>query len=189
VSLNARNVLGPKKRSASVKWNSLIGDALNNWRTRGGAEAMPRCRGEEEAALTQEHETFRCVASKQMVGIFVTVWARSALRRHVGHPAVSCVGVLGRLGNKARKRKMKAPLPQPCRMRHSHHMTACGMLVFAGRGVRPTLAARNELLLRVLPPGLWRRGGRRAAPERRRGGYPLEDELPRRRRRHRRSCP
>ncbi|KAK3121741.1 hypothetical protein QOZ80_8BG0660170 [Eleusine coracana subsp. coracana] len=94
VSLNARNVLGPKKRSVSVKWNSLIGDALN------------KRREEEERAALRRHqeqkETFRCVASKQMVGIFVSVWARSALCRHVRHPAVSCVGagVLGRLGNK-----------------------------------------------------------------------------------------
>lgn len=103
VSLNARNVLGPKKRSASARWNSLISDALNN-RKRRQEEAVPRCRG-EETALFQDHETFRCVASKQMVGIFVSVWARSALCRHVRHPGVSCVGagVLGRLGNKVWK--------------------------------------------------------------------------------------
>ncbi|TVU05821.1 hypothetical protein EJB05_49005 [Eragrostis curvula] len=102
VSLNARNVLGPKKRSASIKWNSLIGGALNNrGRRQVGGEAMSRGRG-DEAALLQEQGMFRCVMSKQMVGIFVSVWARSGLRRHVSHAAVSCVGagVLGRLGNK-----------------------------------------------------------------------------------------
>ncbi|KAL6862408.1 hypothetical protein ACP4OV_016749 [Aristida adscensionis] len=88
VQLNARNVLGPKKTSASKKWNSLIGDALNNggrWQPRG-----------------KEQESFRCVVCKQMVGIFVSVWARGGVRRHVCHPGVARVGagVLGRLGNK-----------------------------------------------------------------------------------------
>lgn len=93
VPLDARNVLGPKNSSISLKWNSLIGDALNNTR-----------RQQEEVQLHQEHhqQQFRCVMSKQMVGIFVSVWARSGLRRHVRHPGASCVGagVLGRLGNK-----------------------------------------------------------------------------------------
>ena len=54
---------------------------------------------------------------------------------------------------------------------------------YAGRGVRPVLAPRHELLLRLLPPRLRRRGGRRATPERRRGGHPHEDQLPQLRRR------
>jgi hypothetical protein len=125
VTLNARNVLGPKKRSASGKWNSLIDDALNNRRRRQGAgEAVPRCRGGEETAWHQEQQvTFRCVASKQMVGIFVTVWARSVLRRHVRHPGVSCVGagVLGRLGNKVSKRRRDGTaITRADTRRHSH---------------------------------------------------------------------
>uniref|UniRef100_A0A0A9DQL5 Inositol polyphosphate-related phosphatase domain-containing protein n=1 Tax=Arundo donax TaxID=35708 RepID=A0A0A9DQL5_ARUDO len=100
VPLNAKNVLGPKKRSASMKWQSLIGDALNNRRTR--REDMSGSREGEEAQWQQEQEAFRCVTSKQMVGIFVSVWARSRLHRHVRHPAASRVGagVLRRLGNK-----------------------------------------------------------------------------------------
>ncbi|KAJ1268481.1 hypothetical protein BS78_07G138900 [Paspalum vaginatum] len=91
VPLNVRNVLGPKKRSAAMKWGSLIADALNNRGRRGG--------GEDECG---DEDAFGCVVSKQMVGIFVSVWARSGLRRHVRHPGVSCVGagVLGLLGNK-----------------------------------------------------------------------------------------
>ncbi|CAL5012581.1 unnamed protein product [Urochloa decumbens] len=34
VPLNARNVLGPKQRSAATKWHTLIADALNNSRSR-----------------------------------------------------------------------------------------------------------------------------------------------------------
>ncbi|CAM0874414.1 unnamed protein product [Alopecurus aequalis] len=42
------------------------------------------------------------VACKQMVGLFVTVWARRELVPHVGHVRLSCVGrgIMGRLGNK-----------------------------------------------------------------------------------------
>ncbi|KAF8086963.1 hypothetical protein N665_0607s0023 [Sinapis alba] len=42
------------------------------------------------------------VASKQMVGIFLTVWVKSELREHVKNMKVSCVGrgLMGYLGNK-----------------------------------------------------------------------------------------
>ncbi|PIA38312.1 hypothetical protein AQUCO_02800175v1 [Aquilegia coerulea] len=42
------------------------------------------------------------VASKQMVGIFFTIWAKSELVQHVGHMKVSCMGrgIMGYLGNK-----------------------------------------------------------------------------------------
>ncbi|XP_076931916.1 type IV inositol polyphosphate 5-phosphatase 6-like [Bidens hawaiensis] len=42
------------------------------------------------------------VASKQMVGVFLTVWVKSELREHVRNMKVSCVGrgLMGYLGNK-----------------------------------------------------------------------------------------
>ncbi|CAM6116533.1 unnamed protein product [Calypogeia fissa] len=45
---------------------------------------------------------FSRIASKQMVGLFVTVWVRTELRRHVHNVKVSCVGcgLMGYLGNK-----------------------------------------------------------------------------------------
>lgn len=45
---------------------------------------------------------YRLVASKQMVGIFVSVWVRSDLVPHVSHLRVSSVGrgIMGCLGNK-----------------------------------------------------------------------------------------
>ncbi|KAM0905935.1 hypothetical protein ACQ4PT_016960 [Festuca glaucescens] len=95
VPLNARNVLGPKNSSISSKWNQLIGNALNN-------TGRMRQQEEEPAPTHHEQKQFRCVTSKQMVGVFLSVWVRSSLRRHVRHLGVSCVGagVLGRLGNK-----------------------------------------------------------------------------------------
>lgn len=45
---------------------------------------------------------YSCVASKQMVGIFITVWVRSQLWRHVHNVKVSAVGLglMRYLGNK-----------------------------------------------------------------------------------------
>lgn len=42
------------------------------------------------------------VASKQMVGIFLTIWVRSEIRNDVKNIKVSCVGrgLMGYLGNK-----------------------------------------------------------------------------------------
>lgn len=47
-------------------------------------------------------QRYNCVASKQMVGIYISVWVRSELRRHIRDLQVSSVacGIMGRLGNK-----------------------------------------------------------------------------------------
>jgi len=49
-----------------------------------------------------EQKKYCLVASKQMVGIFLTVWVRSELRCHVHNLKVSCIGrgLMGYLGNK-----------------------------------------------------------------------------------------
>lgn len=51
---------------------------------------------------TNNHRRYSLIASKQMVGIFVTVWARRELVQHIRHLRVSCIGrgVMGYLGNK-----------------------------------------------------------------------------------------
>ncbi|CAA2998380.1 type IV inositol polyphosphate 5-phosphatase 7-like [Olea europaea subsp. europaea] len=56
----------------------------------------------EEGNRLPEHSRYCLVASKQMVGIFLTVWVRSELREHVRNMKVSCVGrgLMGYLGNK-----------------------------------------------------------------------------------------
>ncbi|GJU60933.1 type IV inositol polyphosphate 5-phosphatase 7-like protein [Tanacetum coccineum] len=48
------------------------------------------------------HSKYSLVASKQMVGIFLTVWVKNDLREHVQNMKVSCVGrgLMGYLGNK-----------------------------------------------------------------------------------------
>ncbi|KAI4302533.1 hypothetical protein MLD38_038266 [Melastoma candidum] len=83
VPLNAGNVLGCESGRASSVWMNKIREALDRGRSDG---------------------SFRCVLSKQMVGIFVTVWAREDACEFISHPNVSCVGcgLMGCLGNKCR---------------------------------------------------------------------------------------
>ncbi|KAL2486938.1 CVP2 like 1 [Abeliophyllum distichum] len=56
----------------------------------------------EEGYRMPGHSRYCLVASKQMVGIFLTVWVRSELREYVRNMKVSCVGrgLMGYLGNK-----------------------------------------------------------------------------------------
>lgn len=58
--------------------------------------------------MTEERDKSKycLVASKQMVGIFLTVWVKSDLRDSVKNLKVSCVGrgLMGYLGNKVRRR-------------------------------------------------------------------------------------
>ncbi|KAK6923443.1 hypothetical protein RJ641_011747 [Dillenia turbinata] len=51
---------------------------------------------------TTNQLNYRLVASKQMVGIFLSVWAKNDLVKHIGHLRISCVGrgIMGCLGNK-----------------------------------------------------------------------------------------
>ncbi|XVF21728.1 hypothetical protein REPUB_Repub12eG0115200 [Reevesia pubescens] len=62
----------------------------------GGSYAM------EESNRQMGHSRYCLVASKQMVGIFLTVWVKSDLRDDVRNMKVSCVGrgLMGYLGNK-----------------------------------------------------------------------------------------
>ncbi|KAH6816413.1 CVP2 like 1, partial [Perilla frutescens var. frutescens] len=56
----------------------------------------------ENAHTIPGHSRYSLVASKQMVGIYLTVWVRSELTEHVRNIKVSCVGrgLMGYLGNK-----------------------------------------------------------------------------------------
>ncbi|KAJ0987562.1 hypothetical protein J5N97_005918 [Dioscorea zingiberensis] len=115
VPLSAKNVLGAEKSRVSMKWNSLIRATLNC----KSLSNSQRCDQElkvgekqkvypvlkdgctpKDSITTQDY--FRCIISKQMVGILVSVWVRGDLRRHIRHPSVSCVGcgIMGCLGNK-----------------------------------------------------------------------------------------
>uniref|UniRef100_A0A0D9XDF0 Inositol polyphosphate-related phosphatase domain-containing protein n=1 Tax=Leersia perrieri TaxID=77586 RepID=A0A0D9XDF0_9ORYZ len=100
VPLNARNVLGPRNSCISTKWNSMIGEALN--KKREGAVLHQEITNNSAMKRSVQEEHFRCIMSKQMVGIFMSVWVRSNLRPYIHHMNVSCVGsgIMGYLGNK-----------------------------------------------------------------------------------------
>ena len=51
---------------------------------------------------TSTDMSYRLITSKQMVGIFLSVWARKELVQHIGHLRVSCIGrgIMGCFGNK-----------------------------------------------------------------------------------------
>ncbi|KAJ6768865.1 TYPE IV INOSITOL POLYPHOSPHATE 5-PHOSPHATASE 9 [Salix koriyanagi] len=116
VPLRASNVLGSENSKISMKWNSLIREALNKKiqyclekqeynRKQLGIRAQKPSFIEDEKTLFQSStipEDFRCIICKQMVGILISVWIRSDLRPYVRHPSVSCVGcgIMGCLGNK-----------------------------------------------------------------------------------------
>lgn len=111
VPLRARNVLGADKNRIGMRWNELVRAALNrsspspspgSHATGGGGEKQKVHPVRDGAAGDLGARDFRCVVSKQMVGILLTVWVRGDLRRLVRRPSVSCVGcgVMGCLGNK-----------------------------------------------------------------------------------------
>jgi hypothetical protein len=91
VPLKASNVLGSENNEISKKWNSIIRKALNN-------DERDKVHSESS------HDDFQCIISKQMVGIFISVWIRRDIRPFIQHPNVSCIGcgILGCLGNKVR---------------------------------------------------------------------------------------
>ncbi|WOL15921.1 type I inositol polyphosphate 5-phosphatase 10-like isoform X1 [Canna indica] len=51
---------------------------------------------------TSNQQKYSLITSKQMVGIFVSVWVRRELVQYIGHLRLSCVGrgIMGYLGNK-----------------------------------------------------------------------------------------
>lgn len=59
------------------------------------------------ASASRDQLKYNLISCKQMVGIFVTVWAKKELLQHIGHLRTSCVGrgIMGYLGNKVRGKK------------------------------------------------------------------------------------
>jgi len=102
VPLNARNVLGPTKSCISAKWNSLIEEALNKKERKEGAKLNQESSNSSAFEGSIQGEGFRCIRSKQMVGLFTSVWVRSNLRPFIHHLDASCIGsgIMGCLGNK-----------------------------------------------------------------------------------------
>lgn len=130
VPLNAGNVLGAEDSGPAAKWLALIREALNPSRKErelpryyeGATDPdTPRLSFSDLLSMEDELEKedqnpdfsspprkgemqrrYCLAASKQMVGIFLCVWVRADLQRHMRNLRVSCVGrgIMGYLGNK-----------------------------------------------------------------------------------------
>ncbi|XP_071687305.1 type IV inositol polyphosphate 5-phosphatase 9-like [Rutidosis leptorrhynchoides] len=94
VTLKASNVVGLEKKKISSKWNSLIRKTLNK---QSRSEVSNLKTGNSK--LQQE---FVCVVSKRMVGLLLSVWAKSDVHQQIRNPDISSVGcgIMGCLGNK-----------------------------------------------------------------------------------------
>ncbi|KAI3734149.1 hypothetical protein L6452_13612 [Arctium lappa] len=99
VPLNASNVLGLENKKVSTKWNSLIRKTLNKKSRKGQLSSKVTKSNTESSDFRHD---FRCLMSKQMVGLLISVWVRSDLHPFIRNPNVSCVGcgIMGCLGNK-----------------------------------------------------------------------------------------
>lgn len=71
-----------------------------------GFEQFSQANAEDESGLGESkprrRRRYKCVASKRMVGIFISIWVRAELRIHIRDVKVCCVGcgIMGCLGNK-----------------------------------------------------------------------------------------
>ncbi|GMJ09102.1 CVP2 like 1 [Hibiscus trionum] len=100
----------PSDYDPNFRWGSSVSDDENGLGDSPGntrdLQYFPMSHGGsfhlEESNREMEHSRYCLVASKQMVGIFLTVWVKSDLRDDVRNMKVSCVGrgLMGYLGNK-----------------------------------------------------------------------------------------
>jgi phosphatidylinositol-bisphosphatase len=92
-----------------MKWNSLIGATLNNKRPMKVVEEDKRAEPQKIYPLKEQIcekvenvDDFQCIITRQMVGMLITIWARSDLYQSIHHLNVSFVGcgIMGCLPNK-----------------------------------------------------------------------------------------
>ncbi|CAN4100595.1 unnamed protein product [Withania somnifera] len=112
VPLNAGNVIVTENSTICMQWNSLIGTALNKiafnnitLQEAEEEESLKVCPLKNRSSLkfnVENSTQFGCIISKQMVGIFISIWVRSTLLPYISHTSISCVGcgIFGYLGNK-----------------------------------------------------------------------------------------
>ena len=86
----------------------LGGINLTSFASRGTPVPSPvlNSRSSSGYRSCQNRSRYAMIASKQMVGLFVSVWVKSDLRRSVRNVKVSCIGcgLMGYLGNKVKTR-------------------------------------------------------------------------------------
>ncbi|CAN4085443.1 unnamed protein product [Withania somnifera] len=99
-----------------MQWNSLIRAALNKTDANKSTSSLQKAElgeshqkvyplkgeGSFTTSTASNSPHFECIISKQTVGVFITIWARSPLLPYIRHTSVSSVGcgIFGYLGNK-----------------------------------------------------------------------------------------
>ncbi|CAI0557166.1 unnamed protein product, partial [Linum tenue] len=98
VPLNAGNIFGAEDNRPVTKWENIIRDTLNRIRP---MKTKVKCYS-DPASPSKFYPSDEVPVSKKMVGVFVTIWVRRSLRKHIQNVKVSTVGVgvMGYIGNK-----------------------------------------------------------------------------------------
>ncbi|XP_022884052.1 type I inositol polyphosphate 5-phosphatase 4-like [Olea europaea var. sylvestris] len=124
VPLKAKTVIGAEDPREATNWNLLIGKTLNNkygcpWLTPlmnpitaennrndgiPNSERQPSISGRTTTPMRGQQSKYKLMASKKMVGVFISVWMRGELIEKyniagVKVCSVAC-GIMGYLGNK-----------------------------------------------------------------------------------------
>jgi hypothetical protein len=129
------------------------------------------------ALRKRSRSPFVRIVSKQMVGIFLTVWVRRGIRKCVQNVKVSTVGVgaMGYIGNKVRFFSAFSHRSHTLTKKRNGAKVGLFDLCCAGSGVSEHVDIPEHVLLRVFPPRLRREARRRPQAERRRSGDPPPD--------------
>lgn len=93
------------RRPSDYSWGQRVSDCSRWGSEEDYLQENSPCtvlRSPRREDASYQHSKYSLIASKQMVGIFLTVWVRSDLDEHVKGVKVSCVGrgLMGYLGNK-----------------------------------------------------------------------------------------
>ncbi|KAF8377282.1 hypothetical protein HHK36_030657 [Tetracentron sinense] len=94
--------LASEKRRSRQLSDSIHRIELGSLQTRHTSSSEDEFFSAPEIVSSPSQMSYRLVTSKQMVGIFLSVWVRNDLVQHIGHLRVSCIGrgIMGCLGNK-----------------------------------------------------------------------------------------
>ncbi|CAI9758628.1 unnamed protein product [Fraxinus pennsylvanica] len=108
VPLKAKTVIGAEDPTEATNWNLLIGKTLNNGRPWLAPSVNPIATEDNHkegiSDFGRRPSMYRLLASKKMVGVFISVWMRRELLEKyniagVKVCSVAC-GIMGYLGNK-----------------------------------------------------------------------------------------
>ncbi|XP_027098261.2 type IV inositol polyphosphate 5-phosphatase 9-like isoform X1 [Coffea arabica] len=151
VPLRAANVFGCENKKITMQWNSIIREALNKKECKEKKGQNSSSSGDWNSFESEKSDSqkFRCIISKQMVGILISVWIRSDLLSFVRNPSVSCVGcgIMGCLGN-------KGSVSVRFRLHEKSFCFVCSHLASGGRGGDEKYRNSNaaEILSRTIFP-------------------------------------